>query len=84
MPFTMSSTLTLLSVGFSFSMSSLSFSASLLLISSSMAFRNSLDGLIFSCFIFSLSSWGIFVETVTDLLKFSPLGNTNWENKRFT
>jgi hypothetical protein len=38
-----------------------------------------LDGLIFSCFIFSLSSWGIFVETVTDLLKFSPVGNTDGE-----
>jgi hypothetical protein len=34
-----------------------------------MAFRNSLGGLIFSCFIFSLSSWGIFVETVVDLLE---------------
>ena len=74
---TISSTLTLSSVGFSLSISSLSFSASLLFISSSMAFRNSLDGLIFSCFIFSLSSLGIFVETVIDLLKFSPIGNTS-------
>jgi len=77
MPFTISSNPTLSNAGFIFCICSLSFFASLLFISSSIAFRKSLDGLMFSCLIFSLRSLGIFVETVTDLLNFSPKGNTN-------
>ncbi len=52
MVLTMPLMLTLLSDGFRFSMSSLSF-------------------------------LGIFVESVTDLVKFSQSSNSNWENKSF-